>query len=160
MTTATDPHIYKGSGKHWKRHIEKHGYDVETEILLETTSKEELKEVGLYYSKKWNIVNSKEWANLTEETGNGMSSSFSKEIQQKRVNEGSHPFLGGKRTRERNLQMSKDGLHPFLGGKYTKENNKRMISNGTHPFQNKTKMEHNRKRVSETQRNRVKEGKS
>jgi len=28
MTSANDPHKYKGSGKHWKRHIRIHGYKV------------------------------------------------------------------------------------------------------------------------------------
>lgn len=53
------------------RHIRKHGYDVETEILKECTSNEEVKEWGLYYSRLWNIVESPEWANIKEETGNG-----------------------------------------------------------------------------------------
>jgi len=164
-TTAKDPHDYKGSGKHWKAHIKKHGYDVETKILLKTDSEEALKETGFRYSKKWNIVKSKKWANLTEETGNGISSEFSKRLQKKRVKDGTHPWLNGgtadngSKTRERNIQAAKDGTHPFLGGKYVKESNKRMVDNGIHPFQDKEKMKHNRKRVSETQRNRVEEGK-
>jgi hypothetical protein len=70
-TKSKDPSNYKGSGKHWKRHIEKHGYDVTTEILFQSEEPVEIKEVGLYYSKLWNIVESKEWANLKEESGDG-----------------------------------------------------------------------------------------
>ena len=70
-TTAKDPHRYKGSGKIWIRHIKKYGYDVETEILKECDSKEEVKEWGLYYSHLWDVVNSKEWANLIVESGDG-----------------------------------------------------------------------------------------
>ena len=69
VTTQSDPHAYPGSGVRWKKHLEKHGYDYDTEILLETSSKEELKEVGLYYSNLWNIVESKSWANLIPEAG-------------------------------------------------------------------------------------------
>lgn len=70
-TTSNDPYKYQGSGKYWRRHIEKHGYDVKTEILLVTNSKEELKETGLFFSKLFNITESKEWANIREETGDG-----------------------------------------------------------------------------------------
>jgi len=70
-TIANDPHLYQGSGKVWKRHIAKHGYDVTTEILLTTDCADELKALGLYYSKLWNIVESKEFANLMDESGDG-----------------------------------------------------------------------------------------
>jgi hypothetical protein len=71
QTSATDPHRYPGSGVYWKLHLEKHGYDYTTEILKECQSKEELKELGTYYSNLWNIVESDEWANLKIEQGDG-----------------------------------------------------------------------------------------
>lgn len=70
-TISKDPYKYIGSGKLWKRHISKHGYDVKTEILLATDDKEELKETGIYYSNLWNVVKSKEFANLIPESGDG-----------------------------------------------------------------------------------------
>lgn len=73
-TESTNPDKYRGSGKRWINHIKKHGYDVETEILRKCNSYEEVKEWGLYYSELWNIVESDDWANLTEETGTGFSS--------------------------------------------------------------------------------------
>lgn len=69
--TKMDPYNYKGSGKYWTRHLKKHGYDVTTEILFQSEFKQEIKEQGLYYSNLWNIVESKEWANLTTEKGDG-----------------------------------------------------------------------------------------
>jgi hypothetical protein len=69
--TIQDPFKYKGSGKRWGYHIKKHGYDVDTVILLETTNEQELITAGLYYSKLWNVVNSNEWANLKPEAGDG-----------------------------------------------------------------------------------------
>ena len=69
--TTQDPHKYKGSGKRWQNHIKKHGYDVTTEILRECQTNEEVREWGLYYSALWNVVESKEWANLKEEYGDG-----------------------------------------------------------------------------------------
>ena len=51
--------------------MKKHGYLIETEILKECSSKEELKHWGKYYSNLWNIVESSEWANLKPEEGDG-----------------------------------------------------------------------------------------
>ncbi len=70
-TSKADPIAYTGSGIHWLRHIKKHGYDVTTEILGQFTDKNELKEAGIKLSAEWNIVESKEWANLRPEGGEG-----------------------------------------------------------------------------------------
>lgn len=69
--TIQNPYKYKGSGIYWKSHIKVHGYNVKTEILKECSNNEEVKYWGLYYSKLWNVVNNDEWANLTEEQGDG-----------------------------------------------------------------------------------------
>lgn len=69
--TSSNPHEYRGSGVRWVPHIKKHGYDVTTEILKECATNDEVKYWGEYYSKLWNVVDSKEWANLREETGDG-----------------------------------------------------------------------------------------
>ena len=67
--TIQDPYTYPGSGIHWKNHITHHGNDVTTDILYYTPSQEDFKQVALWFSKKWNIVKSDEWANLIEEDG-------------------------------------------------------------------------------------------
>lgn len=85
-TISNDPYLYQGSGKVWKRHIKKHGYDVTTEILLETTDPKELKEVGIHYSTLWNIVESKDFANIVPETGNGGAQLWTVESRQKLSN--------------------------------------------------------------------------
>jgi len=69
--TVQDPYKYKGSGTLWLRHIDKHGYDVTTQILKECSNLDEVAEWGNYYSKLWNIVESKEYANLMAENGDG-----------------------------------------------------------------------------------------
>lgn len=84
--TIQDPYKYKGSGIYWNRHLKTHGYNVKTEILKECSNNEEVKYWGTYYSKLWNIVESNEWANLTEEQGDGNIPS--KEIR-KRISESS-----------------------------------------------------------------------
>jgi hypothetical protein len=70
-TISKDPYSYTGSGVYWRQHLEEYGYDINTEILRECSTVEELKQWGEYYSKLWNVVESKEWANLIEESGPG-----------------------------------------------------------------------------------------
>jgi hypothetical protein len=85
--TSKDPYTYLGSGHYWTRHLVKHGNEIDTEILLQTFSNEEIKEMGKYYSNLWNVVESKEWANLKEETGTGgaMSLEGRKKVSQKMI---------------------------------------------------------------------------
>lgn len=71
QTSAQDPKKYPGSGTRWTNHIKKYGNDVETEIIFESTNKEEIKEKGLYYSKLWNVVADNNWANIIPEDGTG-----------------------------------------------------------------------------------------
>lgn len=72
--TTKDPITYLGSGKIWKRHIKKHNLtinDIETEIVFETNNVDELIKKGIELSNLYNVVESKEWANLREEAGDG-----------------------------------------------------------------------------------------
>jgi len=48
------------------------------------------------------------------------------------VQNGTHPFLGGKVQSKNAQQMVQNGTHPFLGGKIQSKSNKNRISNGTH----------------------------
>jgi hypothetical protein len=68
-TTRKDVHKYKGSGYYWKRHILKHGYDVTTEVLGQYNTQVELNQWGLHYTKLFDVVNNKDFANLKEEAG-------------------------------------------------------------------------------------------
>jgi hypothetical protein len=79
--TTKDPYKYNGSGLVWKRHIKKYklkSTDITTAILFQTTDKIEFSKIALEYSILYNIVNSDEFANLTEETGQG-GKTFTKE---------------------------------------------------------------------------------
>lgn len=69
--TIRNPHKYRGSGKRWTAHIKKHGYDVTTEIVGTFATNEELMSFSIPLSKKLNIVESTNWANLKLETGDG-----------------------------------------------------------------------------------------
>lgn len=92
-TEQDDVVSYQGSGVYWTKHIKKHGYNCDTEIIKKCHSSSELKEWGLYYSRLWNIVDSDEWANLKEECGDGWSSDDASRLTQKRISDGSHNCL-------------------------------------------------------------------
>lgn len=75
--TSQNPFEYSGSGTRWVNHLNIHGDDVTTEILLETNSKTELSNAGLYYSNLYNVVEDYNWANIVLETGSGGDTSQS-----------------------------------------------------------------------------------
>lgn len=95
-TTAKDPHKYPGSGVYWTRHLAIHGINYTTEIIKECHSIEELKKWGLYYSNLWNVVESKEWANLKEEVGDGGRQSIEVRKRISEASKGRIPWNKGK----------------------------------------------------------------
>jgi hypothetical protein len=67
--TTIEPYKYNGSGKYWVRHLNKHGYNVETVQVWEFPTQEACTEFALNFSSRYNIVESNEWANLKVEDG-------------------------------------------------------------------------------------------
>lgn len=66
-----DPFKYKGSGVYWRRILKKNNPEIATTVLGHFKTNVELRQAGIYYSKKFNIVEDKSWANLIEEIGDG-----------------------------------------------------------------------------------------
>lgn len=62
---------YKGSGVYWKKHITKYGNNVRTTCLFVTEDKQKFKEVAKKYSLEYEVTQSKNWANLCDEEGQG-----------------------------------------------------------------------------------------
>ena len=133
--TTRDPFKYKGSGTHWIRHIKKHGNDVTTEILHECSTIDELRELGLYYSYLWNVVESKEWANIKPEEGDGWASGkYNPNCKPERIEwlkENSEHLKGGKIQSESNQKRLNNNTHHLVGP----SQNKLTLSRGTHPSQ-------------------------
>jgi hypothetical protein len=71
---------YSGSGTYWKRHIKKYGNKLKTTYLFHTDDKEEFKKIAKEYSIKFDVVNSKEWANLCYEEGQGGNTVFNSQV--------------------------------------------------------------------------------
>ena len=69
--TKQNPYKYQGSGVRWLNHLKVHGNNVNTEIIAAFDNRDDLREAGIFHSTLWNVVDSKEWANLMEEKGNG-----------------------------------------------------------------------------------------
>jgi hypothetical protein len=68
-TSKRDPYTYNGSGLIWKRHIKKHGDDIETLWAEEFEDENLLEEFAMLFSEFHDIVNSTKWANLIIENG-------------------------------------------------------------------------------------------
>lgn len=67
--TSQDPLTYLGSGTRWRNHLNKHGYDVTTELLGCFTDTLVISQVAIKFSIDNNIVESEEWANCRIENG-------------------------------------------------------------------------------------------
>lgn len=113
--TKQDPFKYKGSGKYWTNHIKIHGNDVDTIILHECNSNQEVRELGLHYSLLWNIVESDNWANLKPENGKGGSSKGHLQGKKKphvsesnRKRSGENHYLYGKKNPQLSLRNSEN----------------------------------------------------
>lgn len=142
--TRFNPYEYKGSGTYWKSHIKKHGNDLSTTILLETTDKSKLIEQGLYYSDLWQVDTSEEWANLIKEIGPGRSGPPSEEIRRKisestkGKNKGKIPWNKGKTDIYSNSTKEAMGK-ANIGNSYNK---------------GKTRTEEHKQKISEANRGR------
>ena len=147
-TSRADPYSYPGSGKRWKSHLEKYGYDFDTQILTESESPEEIKKAGLYYSDKWDIVNSKEWANLKPESGDG------------------GPFSHRSETKEKISNMTKGRDNPHKGMTYEeiqkdsekakerKENHKKWMADNN-PYRGKKHSDEVREKMKDAASKRL-----
>jgi hypothetical protein len=77
QTKKENPYVYEGSGVDWNDHLDHFGREHSTEILLKTTSFEELKYWGRHYSKLYRVTSAVDdfgnriWANRIPETGGG-----------------------------------------------------------------------------------------
>lgn len=82
--TIKDPFTYLGSGKYWRAHLRKHGFDITTVILGYFENESDCKTTALKFSQENNIVESREWANLIDENLGGGYNEYAVEANKKR----------------------------------------------------------------------------
>jgi len=108
-TISKDPYSYPGSGIDWATHLYENGNMVDTEILRECSTEEELSYWGKYYSVLWNVVESKEWANLKEEDGCGGTWS---DVSKAKLSKTNKEILAKLSTEEKTARMKNSCCHP------------------------------------------------
>jgi hypothetical protein len=79
---------YKGSGVYWKKHISKYGNNVKTTCLFVTEDKQKFKEVAKKYSLEYEVTQSKNWANLCDEEGQGGNTIIDKQVHSSKTSFG------------------------------------------------------------------------
>jgi hypothetical protein len=102
--------------------------------VLEYNTVKDDRQYTLMLEQKWlnkrpNIKENPKYYNKTNMAGGG----FDREIQIKRVKNGTHHFLGGKIQRELNLRRVKEGKHNFTS-KFARKNALKRIQTGNHHF--------------------------
>lgn len=140
-TAKADPYTYPGSGKRWRAHLDKHGYDFDTEILLESENPSKIAKMGLYYSKLWNVVDDSNWANLKPESGDGGTFSHTDEAKKKigDASRGKTSWHNGKTYEEIQKDPKKALIRKQRHSKLMKEKN---------PFQGKLHSEETKHNMS------------
>ena len=133
---------YKGSGKYWKRHLNKYNPKINTLIINEFEDIDECKYFCLWFSKINNIVISKKWANLIYE--NGLNGGFT--WKPKGVLNGMYGKKHKKDTidkiRKNGNKFGRGELNPKYKGNKGKDN---PMYNRKHSEENKNKMRKRRK---------------
>jgi hypothetical protein len=124
-TSSKDPYSYPGSGKRWRAHLDKHGYDFDTKILLESNDPVKIKEAGVHYSTIWNIVEDVTWANLKPESGDGGTFVHTKEAKEKigNASRGKPSLYKGMTYEEIQKDIDKAALRKETHSKWMNENN-------------------------------------
>lgn len=147
---------YHGSGTYWKKHLKQHGKDIKTTCIFVTENKEEFKKVATKYSLEFDVVNSKEWANLTIEEGQGGNTIIDKKIHgEKSKKNWNDPILGPKLMENIKLQSKKyqhlaaQGAKEKLTGVPKSEEHKYNMR-GKRPHVNQTSSKNNNAKKIET----------
>jgi hypothetical protein len=132
--TLEDGYKTSTGGIHVRNIFKSRPHTMRMKVLEYNTEKNDRK-ATLLLEQKWldkrpNITDNPRYYNKTNKAGGG----FDREIQLKRVRNGTHHFLGGKIQIGSNLKRVKEGTHNLLDGEVAKKNALRRIKEGTHHF--------------------------
>lgn len=147
---------YKGSGVYWTKHLKKYGNNVKTTCLFVTENEKQFREVAKKYSLEYNVAESKEWANLCGEEGQGGNTVLDKVVHGKKTSLG----LRQPNVRQKHLDFLKDHIktiqplaviaakEKMTGVPKTKEHKENM--RGKRPHINQTGSKNNNAKCIET----------
>lgn len=76
---------YTGSGTRWKRHLEKHGREIDTEIIFSSTNPKLFRNLAKFASVRLGVSTSPHWANLCDEEGQGGNTWINKTPEERRI---------------------------------------------------------------------------
>lgn len=110
-TVSKDPYKYNGSGIYWTNHLSKHGKEhIETVWVQLFDNRDELIAFANTFSKMFNIVESKDWANLCIENGtdggyrnNNYFKIFNQKPKTKEIRNSISISLKGKKNRSQKI---------------------------------------------------------
>lgn len=99
---------YRGSGIYWTRHLNKHGVNITTRVLYEAEKKNiDFKNVCLYYSMIYDVVNSSKWANLIPENGNTVKHNKKTSVEgKKNIGDGIRNFYASSESDDTRKKIS------------------------------------------------------
>ena len=80
--------------------------------------------------------------NAIKRIEDGTHNFLGSDLQLKRVNDGTHPFLGGEIARKTQLKRVQDGTHHLLSGEIQRKTMRSLIAQGIHPIQIKITCEY------------------
>jgi hypothetical protein len=142
-TSRADPYTYPGSGKRWRAHLNKYGYDFDTEILAESEDSVEIVKLGLHYSNLWNVVADENWANLKPESGDGGTFTHTAEAKKKIGDACRGKASGFKGKSYEEIQKNTDAAK-----KRRENHSKLMLENN--PFKGKSHSAETRQKMAES----------
>lgn len=123
--TRRNPFKYNGSGKYWKRHIAKYGFEqIKTVEVYGFDDQSLCSEFALRFSRANNIVESKEWANLQLE--NGIDGALPGKDHH--IHHMINPMLGKTHTIESKNRMRRIGSDHWAFGKSQSNETKKKRS--------------------------------
>ena len=142
-TSRADPYTYPGSGKRWRAHLDKYGYEFDTEILAESEDPSEIVKLGLHYSNLWDVVADETWANLKPESGDGGTFTHTAEAKKKIGDARRGKASGFKGKSYEEIQKDADAAN-----KRRENHRKLMLENN--PFKGKSHSDETRQKMSES----------
>jgi len=130
----TDGYTTSTGGIHVRNIFKSRTHTMKFKVLEYNTEKDDVSYTQAleqkWLDKRPNIACNARYYNKTNKAGGG----FDREIQIKRVNAGTHHFLGGKIQRESNYKRLKNGTHNFLDRKKAQKNAALRVKNKSHHF--------------------------